>query len=345
VFRKQLLLNQQIRSMTSVKSKYEQKGFRGDEHLFQSFRAFKKDWKVIAQLQQMALTGQNNEQLQFLRTLSRDLETMFAIPEEDVITMGEAGNEMFYITQGDCLVNFQDLRGRVLRAQRLLVEGDHFGEICLAYRCKRTATVVSRNYNTMARLTYHRFRNLINEFPTYDKYLKQKIFNYDDPTKAFLERVLKELRPLTKGVTRNAFYDLLFSMQEKEFLQNNLLYRGDEHVESLMIVRRGVVAVVTDVEGTRFVLDYLYPGAVLNAVCFILRDKLAVDFVAHSDCRVFVIDRSTLQKQRDKHVSLDRRFLVSHNELLLKQVSPVLDYKHKVPRIRIPRALSYKYYH
>lgn len=38
-------------------------------------------------------------------------------------------------------------------AYKLLVEGDHFGEIGVVYDCCRTATIVSRNYNTMANLS------------------------------------------------------------------------------------------------------------------------------------------------------------------------------------------------
>ena len=35
---------------------------------------------------------------------------------------------------------------------RLLTEGEHFGEIALIFKCQRTASVVSLNYNTLARL-------------------------------------------------------------------------------------------------------------------------------------------------------------------------------------------------
>jgi hypothetical protein len=33
-----------------------------------------------------------------------------------------------------------------------LKEGDHFGEIAMIYKCRRTATFISKNYNTMAKL-------------------------------------------------------------------------------------------------------------------------------------------------------------------------------------------------
>ena len=49
----------------------------------------------------------------------------------------------------------------------LLAEGDHFGEISMIYKCRRSATVMSRNYNTMAVLSEVLFKELIAEFPDY----------------------------------------------------------------------------------------------------------------------------------------------------------------------------------
>jgi len=46
------------------------------------------------------------------------------------------------------------------RADRTLQEGDHFGEIGLIYGCKRTATVESNNYGTLAMLTKSNYLDL-----------------------------------------------------------------------------------------------------------------------------------------------------------------------------------------
>lgn len=46
------------------------------------------------------------------------------------------------------------------RPDRILQEGDHFGEIGLIYGCKRTATVESNNYGTLAMLTKSNYLEL-----------------------------------------------------------------------------------------------------------------------------------------------------------------------------------------
>jgi CPA1 family monovalent cation:H+ antiporter len=121
------------------------------------------------------------------------LGTCFATPEEEVISQGNKGEAMYFLSKGDCVVNIQDQKGIDHIAFRLLTEGDHFGEISLIYKCKRSATVVSRNYNTMARLNYSRYRELINEFPKFNRYLKANLFLYNDPRKEFLKKIFKNL--------------------------------------------------------------------------------------------------------------------------------------------------------
>jgi len=74
---------------------------------------------------------------------------------------------MYFISKGDCAVNIKDETGRWHIAVSLLTEGDQFGEIAMIYRCKRTATIVSRNYNTMARISYFKYREVINEYPQF----------------------------------------------------------------------------------------------------------------------------------------------------------------------------------
>lgn len=96
----------------------------------------------------------NDEEVGFLENIIGKLGTCFACPEEEVLKQGDSGNDMYFLSKGDCAVNIKDETGTLHVAVGLLTEGDHFGEISVLYHCKRTATVVSRNYNTMARISY-----------------------------------------------------------------------------------------------------------------------------------------------------------------------------------------------
>ena len=51
----------------------------------------------------------------------------------------------------------------------------------MIYQCRRSATVISGQYNTFARITRPRFRELISEFPEFELCLKNYIKkNYND---------------------------------------------------------------------------------------------------------------------------------------------------------------------
>ena len=74
---------------------------------------------------------------------------------------------MYFLSKGDCVVNIKDQNNKEHVAIRLLTEGDYFGEVGMIYSCVRTASVISRNYNTMARISYQQFREVVNIFPDF----------------------------------------------------------------------------------------------------------------------------------------------------------------------------------
>ena len=57
---------------------------------------------------------------------------------------------MYFIAKGECSVSVRDSNKVEQKNQKQLKEGSHFGEIAMIYKCRRTATVSSLNYNTMA---------------------------------------------------------------------------------------------------------------------------------------------------------------------------------------------------
>jgi CRP-like cAMP-binding protein len=82
---------------------------------------------------------------------------------------------MYFIAKGDCIINVKEDKKVDPPVLKILKEGDHLGEISMIYKCQRSATVISRNYNTMAKLSENAFRELISEYPEYLKYLKHHL--------------------------------------------------------------------------------------------------------------------------------------------------------------------------
>lgn len=119
----------------------------------------------------------------FITALVSKFGTYLDTPEEIVVQQDDFSNDMYFISRGDCTIDMRDYKRQVHKACKLLVEGDHFGEISMLYGCARTATVISRNYNTLAVLNIGFYRELITEYPKYKNYLLKHVFRYKDMNK------------------------------------------------------------------------------------------------------------------------------------------------------------------
>lgn len=94
-----------------------------------------------------------------------------------------------------------------------LYDGDHFGEIGLIYGLRRTATVRSKNYGSLAKLTIQSLEeDLQKSFPSLKTHFKHFIFKYKDTLRAFLEMEMDKItyfKPLNM-ITKQ---ELLFNME------------------------------------------------------------------------------------------------------------------------------------
>lgn len=162
-------------------------------------------------------------------TLVQKLGTSLNVPEEEVIKQDSdtPDKDMFFIGKGDCEVRVRDERGREHEQIRLLVEGDHFGEISLIYKCKRSASVISRNYNTLAKMTGDRYRELVAEYPEYETELKKYIRKtYNDPKIQFILKMLGRVEYL-QGIEPEIMFDIMFNLTPLQFEQGSIMLTQD----------------------------------------------------------------------------------------------------------------------
>ena len=123
----------------------------------------------------------------FLHNVSSKMDTLLSSPEEYLIKIDQKANEFYLMIQGDCLIQLRDRNRNEYWGKHLLVEGEHFGEIALLYKCKRTASVISRNYITTARLDKAKFNMLIIEHPELKKALMKHIYTYSYDRKKYIQ--------------------------------------------------------------------------------------------------------------------------------------------------------------
>ena len=126
-----------------------------------------------------------NRAERLLDTIVVTLGTAMEPPDSEVVKQDDDGKKdediaMYFVGTGHCKVKVRDQNGNEQWCGTLN-EGDHFGEIAMIYKCKRSATVYSSNYNTFASIDKPRFREVISEFPEYEIALKNNaIKSYRD---------------------------------------------------------------------------------------------------------------------------------------------------------------------
>ena len=223
-------------------------------------------------------------------TIVIQLDNSLNLPDEEVIKQDDVEQEneplsMYFVGSGHCKVKVRDHNGRDQHIG-VLDEGDHFGEIALIYKCKRSATVISSNYNTFARIQRHRFREVISEFPEYETCLKENLIkNYRDRKIEFILRMIKRVEYLQKHEDE-VLFDLMFSLVPKTFEKDHLVLAEEGAADTLSFIEDGILEVYTKFENNEFVLERLHKGSAINHRAFFMKDQSYVGFRCLSDAKL-----------------------------------------------------------
>ena len=86
-------------------------------------------------------------------------------PEDTVIQNFDETRDLYLISKGECRVIILDEQNNIDSNEKVLHSGAYFGEISLIYGCRRTCTVISRKYSTLAKLTRADYMEIITEMP------------------------------------------------------------------------------------------------------------------------------------------------------------------------------------
>ena len=121
---------------------------------------------------------------------------------------------MFIIARGECLVNIRDEKNKLIKNFKILGPSDYFGEVSLIYGCKRTATVISRKYTTLAKLSKDTYSKVTTEFPKIRDILKKGVFKYNDRMKRFIKASIKKVEYFADAGD-DAIHDLMYNFTLK----------------------------------------------------------------------------------------------------------------------------------
>ncbi len=110
-----------------------------------------------------------NASREFVRDIILNLTPVIYTPGDAVITFGEIGYEMYFISQGE--VDVTNEEGTVTYAT--LTSGQFFGEIALLLSTPRTATVKARGYCDLYVLNKETFDSILQRYPRFAKNVEE----------------------------------------------------------------------------------------------------------------------------------------------------------------------------
>ena len=115
------------------------------------------------------------------------------MPEDPIITMGETGNQIYFIANGHCQVSVTNhLKQKSIVQQ--LHQGDYFGEIAVIFGSVRSSNVDSLNYCTIANIDGECLRKLCNMSPEIYTNMKSRALKvYNDDWIQFKIVLLKQI--------------------------------------------------------------------------------------------------------------------------------------------------------
>jgi len=247
-----------------------------------------------------------------------------------VIRQDEETFNMYFIAKGECALHAKNENRITIPNLKILKEGDHFGEIAMIYKCKRTASVMSLNYDTIAVLGEDQFRSLVAEYPEYLKVLKTHLQGYNDPLKKFRLKTIRQVE-FFNNISVNAIHDILYSLKSIYNEKGTLLMKPDDNSNLMYFVESGVLEIYTILEGNEFVLDRLYKGSCLNHRSFLQEDSMYVYVRCARSVSLLYISTNQLDQIKTQHPDFEKKYLSFQNSVLRSGKSFPLDYIVNMP--------------
>ena len=98
-----------------------------------------------------------------------NLQPVVFSPGDNVVTAGEVGNDMYFLSRGSVDVLSKDEKMHFAT----LNEGQFFGEITLLLQTPRTATIKAREFCDLFRLDKETFDRILTRYPDFEAYIRK----------------------------------------------------------------------------------------------------------------------------------------------------------------------------
>ena len=125
------------------------------------------------------------------------------------------------------------------KPQSYLIDGDHFGEIGMMYEGKRTATIRSENYGTLAMLKKSHFNELSKTFDKFNCNFKEawsnQMFKYQDELSLWLMIEMDKISYF-RALTLNTKQEIIYNMERITYEKGSPICKKDVVADKLILI-------------------------------------------------------------------------------------------------------------
>jgi CRP-like cAMP-binding protein len=139
---------------------------------------------------------------------------------------------MYFIATGSAFVKRSDRSG-VERFLGKLEEGSHFGDIAMFYQTKRTATVISGDFSTLAKLSVENYKDLVKKMPEFQSMVEKCVQGYNDESKKHMYAMLKKIEFLKEGVPDVILNKLVYTTPAVQYDPGTMIFKPGTEMNTI----------------------------------------------------------------------------------------------------------------
>lgn len=255
-----------------------------------------------------------------------DLKIRLFLPEDSAVRQGEIAESMFFIARGEFDVYVTD-ENQSEKFTTTLKGGNYFGEVALLKSCKRTASVISKNYSTSAELRKDAFFNLISRYQFIQEGMENRMQEvYNDKWKKFLKRCIRNIDYLSYRISDKIIEELSYMFELTSVNKENYLFRAGTQCTDIYLIANGELNIYVHNNTKETFVDTLYTGCTIGAYSTLTSEAYSISGKAKTDLTLLKLPFQKIRELRDKYEDLDK-IMNEYETYLDENGLPYCDYK------------------